>query len=91
MTSRIEEVDAEMRRHAARREQAEASPIAQLASACSTVAWRWLRGREGHASCSADPVVAEAFEIAAWDAGFIEVKLARALQGRLEFAAGDAR
>jgi hypothetical protein len=34
--------------------------------------------------------VKEAFEIAAWDAHFIAAKLARALQGRLEFAAGDA-
>ena len=84
------ELDVEMQRHEARRERAQASPIAQLASACSTVAWRWLRAREGQASASADPVVTEAFEIAAWDAHFIAAKLARALRGRLEFAAGAA-
>jgi hypothetical protein len=84
------EIEIEIQRHEARREQAAASPVAQLASACSRVAWRWLHARHDLESPSADPVVTEAFEIAARDAHFIAAKLMRALQGRLDFDAGES-
>jgi hypothetical protein len=83
------EVDVEMQRHEAHRQQAESSPIAQLASACSMRAWRWLQARADLDSPSPDPVVREAFEIAAWNSHFIAAKLMRALQGRLDFRAGE--
>jgi hypothetical protein len=83
-----EEADADWRRREARREQARAAPIAELASACSAVAWRWLESRQAEA-LTADPVLKEAFEIAAWDAHFIEAKLVRALQGQVDFEAGE--
>jgi len=85
-----EEFDEEMRKRDMRHEQAEASPIAQLASACSMVAWRWLQARPDAAASSADPIVKEAYEIVAWDAHLISAKLARALHGQLDFEAGDA-
>lgn len=84
------DIEVEMRRHEARRKQAAASRVAELASACSSVAWRWVQARGELEPASADPVVREAFEIAARDAHVIAVKLMRALQGRLDFDAGES-
>jgi hypothetical protein len=74
------EIEVAMREDEARRVQAEASPVAQLASACSTVAWRWLQSRAGQTSPSADPLLKEAFGVAIWDAHFIAGKLGRAVR-----------
>ena len=84
------EIEAALRENEARRAQAEASPVAQLAAACLTVAWRWLQSRSGETPPSADPLLKEAFDVALWDAHFITVKLARAFIGRLQFRAGES-
>jgi hypothetical protein len=72
-----------------RLEKAKASPIAQLASACSILASRWLESRAAAAAAPADPILTEALEIASWDAHLVGAKLARALSGRIADQAGE--
>jgi hypothetical protein len=71
-----------------RQETAEDSAIGKLAWAISLVAIHWLRAQDAHPP--GDQVLAEAIDIALHDAGFIAVKLMRALEGRLKFQGGEA-
>jgi len=90
------EIVAVMREHEAREEKALALPVARLSEAWSLLAARWLQAQDLTLSSQAgtvlraDTVLREAIEVAAHDAFLIHVKLMRALEGRLEFEAGES-
>jgi hypothetical protein len=65
------------------------TPLMKSASAIAVVSHRWLADRAAAVRPAADARLQEALEIAAWDAAFVGAKLARALQGREDFARGE--
>jgi len=71
------EIDELMREHRQQRDRVDDAPVMVLARSVSKNAYIWLKGH-GDATL-ADPVLAEALAIAAWDAGLIVAKLHRAL------------
>ena len=70
------------RERKARDRRIEASAISRLAWTFMEAAHEWLLERGDALRASADPVLAEAIEIASHDWSFITVKLHRALDGR---------
>jgi hypothetical protein len=82
--SEVEEV---AREEEERNERVDESPITTGAAKVGTLAWAWLGSHEGIPRSDAE--LAEALEVAAWDAHLIGAKLHRALHGLDEFRRGE--
>jgi hypothetical protein len=70
------------RTESARRVRVEAAPLARMSMRFGMHAHAWLEKHRHAVGAGANPVVREAFAIAAWDSSLIAVKLRRALDGR---------
>lgn len=72
-----------------RRKRLKALPLARIAHEFSLAALVWIRTRQHALAASADPILKEAFEVAARDAMLIGAKLHRAVAGRDRWRRAD--
>ena len=70
------------RRDEARKARIQAAPLTTMSSAYAVTSHRWLRDHQDRLTAVADPVLAEALELVAYDAAFVGAKLHRAMDGR---------
>jgi hypothetical protein len=64
------------------RERIAAEPLMTIAMEGATLAGRWLAAHRSRVAAAADPVLADALDVAGWDRFFIPAKVHRALSGR---------
>jgi hypothetical protein len=70
------------RQEAARDARIKAAPLTIMATRHMRLTHQWLRAHRDRVSAAADPIIAEALEIVAYDCFFVGAKLRRALDGR---------
>lgn len=84
------EVEETIREERQRDERLDESPITTAATKVHTLSWAWLDSNRDAAILKADPLVADAIEVAGWDTHLIGAKIHRALHGRDEFVHGES-
>jgi hypothetical protein len=84
------ELDETRREEEGREERVDESPITTAAERYRTLARAWLESNSDVTVFTSDTRLADAIEVAGWDACLIGAKLHRALHGRDEFMRGEA-
>jgi len=82
-------LDAAMRNEEEREERLDESPITTGATRARMLACAWLTSNRDGIAHTPDAQLANAIEVAGWDAYLIGAKLHRALHGRDEFMHGE--